>query len=277
MRRISLFIPVVLMMAYVGMFLLQEKIVLTNKEQLTIVPPHRFLKAAFGYVKQLAAESLYVKTSVFLGGRQTTKTMLRNEESLADHFSVISNLHPKFKDTYFLCEGFLPAISQQSAKKANEVLAKGRSVYPDFWIFDLFTAFNCFYYLDEPIQASVILKNAITNNKEAPPWFGHFASILSAQGGELYTGLNWLRMMHNGEKDEKAKKRYEKEIQIFENAISVQQATVRYKNKYGVFPEKLDMIVPEIMGAIPDPGKDFVYNWSPPILKLMRPKTLGKK
>lgn len=275
MKRISLFIPVIFMAVYVGIFLLQEKLVVTDKDQLSTIPPQRLIKASFGYVKQLVAESIYVKTSVYLGSNHPQRTLLRNEESIADHFIAITNLHPKFKDTYFLCEGFLPAIGKQSAKRANEVLDMGRRVYPDFMIFDIFSAFNCFYYLDEPVQAAGILKDIEKKHSDAPPWIGKLASILLAQGGELYTGLSWLKLMHKGEKDEKARERYEKDIRVFENAISVQQATIRYKNKYGVAPEKLDMIVPEFIRGIPDPGKEFVYAWAPPTLKLMRPKIVG--
>lgn len=276
MKRINLILPVVLIAFYIGMFFLQESLTIKNKEQLSYIPPYRFLLAALGYIRQMGAEGIYVKTSVYLGGNHSSKTLLKNEKSLSDHFLAASKIHPKFKDTYFLCEGFLPSLSKESANRANEVLTNGREAQPDFFIYGIFSAFNCFYYLDEYGKAANILKDILKNNSDAPPWLGHLASILSVQGGDLYTGLNWLKMMHNGEKDEKARGHYEKEIRIFENAISVQQATVRYKNKYGVFPEKLDMIVPEFMGAIPDPGKDFVYNWSPPNLKLMRPKTLGK-
>ena len=274
MKRAGVVLFPLILLAYVGLFLFQEKMVIKNLDQLTTLPSYRFFQAVSGYARQLCAESIYIKTSVYLGGTHKQKTLKKNEKNLADHFVLVSKLHPKFRDTYFLCEGFLPSISKESAARANDIIGTGQSTYPDFWLFDIFAAFNCFYYLDDHIKAASILNEAV-QKPGAPSWLGRLASVLAAQGGELYTGLNWLKLMRSGEKDDSARARYDKDIRVFEQAISVQQAADRYANHYGKPPEKLEELVPEFLSEIPDPGKNFVYDWVPPTLKLKRPKTMG--
>jgi len=261
---------VLIVSVYVTVFFLQERMTQETLPRLAPTLPAKVQKVASGYMYQLLAEMLYIKTTVFLGGREPGQDPQGYAPSLTEHFSAISTLHPNFLDTYFLCESSLSSLGPEYARHANTVLEKGITGLPDNWILPFFKGFNHFRYLDEPREAAVILHSA-SRLPKAPALIGHLASVLSAQGGDIYAGLMWLKAMLATEEDEMIQKRYRKEIAIFEDAVRVLKAIQEYRNTFHHPPMTLDVLVPNFIPQLPEIKGNFILSWTPPTLRLIRP------
>lgn len=266
--KIIVFVSILLV--YVFAFSIQERQNQYMPPHLTQTLPAKVHKITAGYMVQLWAEMLYIKTTVFLGGRKPGQDPQSYVENLADHFSVIATLHPGFIDTYFMCESSLSSHGSDFVKKTNDVLEKGIAEKPDNWILPFFKAFNLFHYLDESAEAAQILYKT-TQIPGAPVWLGHLASMLSAKGGNIYAGLIWLKAMLAAEKDEMMQERYKKEILIFENAVRVLQAVQEYSALYHHPPKELNDLVPDFISELPKIEEGFSLSWKPPVLSLIRP------
>ncbi len=268
MVKIVVFVSILLF--YLSAFFIQELQIQYVPPHLTPTLPARVHKIAAGYMYQLWAEMLYIKTIVFLGGRKPGQEHQSYAENLAEHFSVISTLHPDFIDTYFMCESSLSSLGSDCAQKTNAVLERGIAANPGNWILPFFKGFNYFRYLDEPKKAAETLYKA-SQITDAPVWLGHLASILSAQGGDIYAGLIWLKAMLATEKDERIQELYKKEIIVFENAVRVLQAVQKYSELFNRPPNKLNDLVPDFIPEIPKIEQGFALSWKPPVLRLIRP------
>lgn len=231
--------------------------------------PPAIQKIAFGYLRQLGGEMQFIKASVFYGGVKPGRDPLEYAESLAQHFTAAAILHPHFVDTYFLCQATLPYINNEYTKQTNSILGLGMTALPDNFVLPFFVGFNHFYHLKDLSNAARFLKIA-SEKPNGPTWLGHLASVLAAEGGDIYGGLIWLKAMLAGEEDEKMRERYQHSIVMFERAVIVQQAINTYKNQHGQYPTALDALVPEVMAALPEFDPSFQLSWDPPILRLIR-------
>ncbi|HIJ79889.1 MAG: hypothetical protein OEY01_14965 [Desulfobulbaceae bacterium] len=255
---------------YGFLFSAQEQKALVRDVTLDIALPVNFHKITSGYLKQLTAEMLFIQTSVFLGGVRPGTPPESYAEALGNNFEVMTSLYPRFIDPYYVCQGFLPHISQEAAAKANTILETGIAALPDDLILRFFHGSNFFLAMNEPLKGAKAFSEAakLTN---APPLFGHLAALLSAQGGDIAAGLISLKIMLAGEKDEVVRARYQQEIVIFEQAIEVSKALEAYTNKHGVAPESLDQLVPAFIPQLPEIKDLFTLNYTPPTLTLQRP------
>lgn len=260
-----------LLAIYGGLFFLQESQQRHVRHELSETLPSTIQQAALGYLHQLGAEMLYVKTVVFLGGRDSGISMESYAPSLARHFQAMADLHPRFQDTYYLCESSLSWISPGYARLVNQVLEKGIRARPDLWSLPFFVGFNYFRYLDRPDEASTYLWQA-ARVESAPVWLGHLATILAAEGGNIYGGLLWLKAMLVTEEDEAMKARYRADIAEFEKALMVAEALKRYREKYGQPAAKLNDLRPEFLARLPEMGGGYELVYKSQNLRLLRKK-----
>ena len=117
-------------------------------------PPLKLLQVTSGFLKQITAEMLFVKTSVFLGGVKAGIDAAEYETVLAQNLKTMTSLYPEFTDPYFFTESFLAPISEYSAEEANAILRIGIETFPDNFIFRFFYAFNYYRYLNKPLLAA---------------------------------------------------------------------------------------------------------------------------
>lgn len=237
--------------------------------QLDFAPPASFYRVAAGYLKQLASEMLFVRTSIFLGGVPpgTDKTIY--EDGLANNFEVMTTLYPRFIDPYYFTQGVLTSISKESAARAAGIFATGIDAYPEDLILHFFYGTNFFLTMNEPLKGAQAFAEAAKLPK-APPMFGHLAALLSAQGGDIEAGLISLKTMLAVEKNEVVRKRYEEEIIIFEQAITTQRAIHAYANQYGAAPKELKQLIPDYLSQLPETMNFFTLVYDPPNLHLKR-------
>ena len=258
-----------LALAYCGLFLHQENIFQDTPPTLSFLPSGKIQRVALGYLKQLGGEILFIKSNVFLGGVKPGRNPYDYADPLTKHLKGATELHPDFSDTYFLCNASLPYIGPEYALKANKILEKGMETMPDNILWPFFIGFNYFYHLNEPIEAAKYLKIA-SEKPEAPKWLAHLASSLLAKGGNIKTGIIWLRGMVATEEDDGQRKRYQESLEVFEQAYVVEQAIERFNSRHGNPPGTLQDLVPEFVAEIPQ-FEGYELSYTPPSLKLLRP------
>lgn len=263
-----LFLLIVLSL-YVYAFGEQEGYFSETPLQISHPLPPIIQKIALGYLRQLGGEMQFVKASVFYGGVEGGRDPLEYMEPLAHHFSAAAQLHPHFIDTYFLCQSTLPHVNNDYALFANDVLLEGMKALPDEFFLPFFSGFNQFYYLKNPKKAAVLLKEAAQKSGSLG-WVAHLASMLAAEGGDIYGGLMWLKAMHASEENEFVRKRYEHSITQFEKAVDVQEAIDQYKALQGFYPVTLENLIPQFLPTLPQFDHSFVLSWNPPTLTLAR-------
>jgi len=254
---------------YASLFFMQESVNSGRQTQLSIPLPATVQKIAWGYMRQLGGEIAFIRASVFLGGLDPGHDPEEYASPLAATFRVAAELHPQFVDTYFFTEAFLPHIGEDWARSANEILTIGIDALPDNWNPYFFKGFNHFYYLNEPLEAAKIF-HAAAQCPDGPAALEHFAQLLTAEGGDIYAALIGLRAMHAAEQDEHVRKRYEKEIAMFEKVVVVLSAIKQYETDHGASPDSLIRLIPKYIGSIPDIGPVFTLEWQPPHLKVVR-------
>lgn len=267
--KLSYLIFTLLVVGYLTVFSIQEQ--QTSQAEPSISPPLPAIvqQATLGFFKELASEMLFVKCAVFTGNNLPSAVMERNADSMSLNLDVATSLYPQFIDPYYLCQATLPHLSPEYAAIANEILARSTATDGHDTIIPFFRGFNLFYYMDKPQQAAEVFTE-LAKRDDAPTWFGHFAGILSARGGNLYAGLITLQSMLAVETDEFMQQRYRDDIEVFKQAITVQKATQSYYTKNGVYPIALKDLVPEFIPELPS-FTNFALQWNSPILKLVRP------
>lgn len=238
--------------------------------------PVSFYTIAAGYLKQLAAEMLFIRTSVFLGGVPPGTPETTYQLALGNNFDVMTRLYPRFLDPYYFCQAFLPHISPEAAEQTSMVLKTGIKAYPEDQVLRFFYASNFFLAMNEPLKGAEAFAEA-AKLPNAPPMFGHLAALLSAQGGDIAAGLISLKVLLKGEKDEVVRKRYQEEIAIFEQAMEVNEALKAYVGKNGTAPESLQQLVPDFISQLPDIRDSFTLVYDPPNLHLRRPDRTKKE
>lgn len=273
--KISKIIFIFFVAAYAISFSVQERIAKTSDPYLSFPLPPQVQKIALGYLRQITGIMHFIKTNVFLGGIQVDYPTETYKISLAENFKTMSTLHPYFLDTYHLCESSLSYIGPEQTRQANEVLKIGMEALPDVWEIPFFIGFNHFHYLNENREAAEVLLKT-SKIPGAPDWFGHLASMLAAEGGDIYAGLIWLKAMKSAEEDEMSKERYQVEIDAFEKALTVQKAILSYREKYNRVPNDLQLLIPEFLGHMPQFNGEFVLKYNPPTLKLVRPHRIAQ-
>lgn len=261
---------ILLLISYGLLFFYQEKNAAQAPARLGYPIPGIVQKTVLGYLRQLGGEMHFIKTAVFLGGHFTNYPDETYANDLAGNFKVMAELHPYFIDIYFLCESGLARIGPDWSRAANEILSMGMAVNPDKWVLPFFQSYNYNHILNEPRQAAEALKIA-SRIDGAPGWLEHLASIRAAQGGDILSGLIWLKAMLKTENDPASQNRYQQDIVYFEKALNVQKAIYNYRDTHGTFPTVLDDLIPELLPGLPDFNGHFHLEWSPPHLRLKRP------
>jgi len=220
------------------------------------------------YLHQLIAEALFIKTAVYYGGidKQMNEDKLKIMEQ---YFLAMSQLHPKLLDIYYRSEAVLAHRGNIHARMANRILENGRRALPNQLVLPFFEGFNYFHYLDDPTKAAKILHIA-SIIPHAPKWIGHLASMLMASGGNIRTGLVWLKGMLAVSRNKNEKVRYKKNILAFEKAMRVQRALDRYVHGVGKYPHSLAALLPVYLGALPTWKNGYMLEYESPKLFLRR-------
>ena len=231
--------------------------------------PAEFQLITTGYLSELMVEVLFVKTSVFLGSVQSKISAVSYEKPLAYNLEVMNSLYPEFIDPYFFAQSFLAPISKSSAKITNSIHEKGIKTFPENFIIRFFHAFNYYTFLNDPLKSALAFKDGAAI-PDAPPMFEHLAALFSGRGGNIAAGLAILKTMLANESNRNTIEQYMKEIEVFQDALVVEQAIDAYERKYQITPSNLNVLVPEFIKELPEMRYGFILTYTPPSLILIR-------
>jgi len=232
--------------------------------------PHQITRIISGYLRQLAGDTIFIKTAVFVGGREPRIPPESYIYRLASHYDAALALQPKLKDIYFYIESYLAWAGEDGVNLANELLIKGMPARPDLWQIPYFIGFNYFYHLHDPAGAVQYLqKVALIRGNEGTA--GKLATILLSKGGEIGGALVWLKTLQEMASDIETKEHYQKEINIYEQAWWVFLALEEFNKNYGHYPSMLSELVPQYLISLPDfSGSDFTLVYEKPTLRIHR-------
>jgi len=233
--------------------------------------PVPVLKIVGGYGQKLIGFAYFSKAAVFLGRPIPGKDPNVYANNLALTYDAVTRLFPEFIDGYYHAQSSLAHISPEYAVRANDILKNGCRVLPNNLVLPFFVGFNYFHYMNKPEKAAEVF-GELAMKPGAPTWFGHLSSILAAQGGSLYGGRMTLRVILSTEKDENLRIRYKQSIARFDKAIAVFEAAQAFERDHGIFPSNLEQLVPGYLSGLPDLGDNIVFQWEPPVLRLVRAK-----
>jgi len=255
---------------YFSVFFIQEKLFQSVNQPLLPVPHHKAIKAVGGYLSNIIAEIIFVKSTVYLGGVHPTVSPRSYSMVLANNYYQIANLYPEFVDTYYFAQAFLPYIDKEHGKLANSILDIAIEAYPDNQLFPFYKGTNLFQYMGEPLLASEVFRKA-SKLKDAPELFSHLSIILALEGGQLEASLIALNTLIKSSTEETVIKRYNEEVKQVEVAIQIQKAVHNFYNVYREYPKDLNELVPDFFSKIPSFGTSFELTYNAPIVGLKRP------
>lgn len=214
-----------------------------------------------GPFKHLLGDILLIKAKVFLGGRASDTNPLTYALNLERHYSVITQLHPKLLDTYYLCESSLPWISRFFAERSNKVLSAGLDARADHWTIPFFIGFNYFRYLQKN-DASVHFLTMASEKPQAPEWVGFLAKLLSTDGGDIVAGFLFLREMKNRAVDPQLRSRLDKDIVEYQKALIVLRGIASFTKARGRKPRSINELIPDFLNALPKMGNGYKLEYS---------------
>jgi hypothetical protein len=269
LRRSAFLLLPLLIAAYIMLFLTADRQMSYKSKNISPAFPTPVLKMiGHSYLSQFIAEALFIKTAVYYGGLDNMPDE-GNLEVLGQHFIAMSQLHPRMLDIYYRSEGVLAHRGIAFTSMANGIMQQGRDARPNEVVIPFFEGFNYAHYLNEPAKAAKVLREA-SQIDGAPRWIGHLASLLAAEGGNIRSGLIWLKGMQASSNDESEKRRYEEEIKVFEQGLLVQMALEQYLQAVKRPPDTLDELVPGFIGQLPRLKQGYRLEYREPNLFLKR-------
>ncbi len=265
---VALFAVAVLL--YAVLFFVQERRNAHVEERLVSVRPAAYYRALSGYLHQLVAEMIFVRTNVFVGhATMLNRPLAADGQAIAYNLETSISLNPGFLAPYFLAQAFLPEISPELARSTNSILATGLKAHPNDIALHLSRAANFFLWLDDPLQASQAFAEA-AKVPGAPPIFFRLSEMFATPEGELKAGLVSLMALRNTEKDPGVREKYRQQIANYERAVTVQNAVDAYERATGSAPTTLEQLLPTYLPVIPVFDQGYQIRYDPPYVRLLR-------
>ena len=250
------------MVLYSTFFVLHERQWAGRVERLAMAQPVPYYRALAGYVQELVAEMIFVRTNVFIGRATMQKdSLLPDGPAIAQNFEVASALYPRFQAPYYPAQAFLPELSPELARRTNAILESGITAYPGDLSLRFSHAANYFLWMNDSVRASEAFAKAAAI-PGAPPLYERLAEMFASPDGALKAGLLSLLVLRNAEKDPKVKAKYGRQLLMYERAIEVQNAVQAYIRDHGAAPATLEHLLPLYLPVVPVFDRDYrlIYN-----------------
>jgi hypothetical protein len=147
---------------------------------------------------------------------------------------VVTTLDPWVDHPYRFAAVWL-TDSEETVRKANELLRRGIAHHPDDWRNRLYLGFNHYYYLDERVPAAEALEAAM-ELPGAPLYIRRLVARLKSAEGGLDVAESFLHGLLLQSDDERAREQYLKaldEIATERVARVLDAARERYRERHG--------------------------------------------
>lgn len=185
---------------------------------------------------------------------------------LGRYVDVVTTLDPWVGHPYRFAAVWLIG-SEEDVRHANRLLRRSFPYHPDEWRNRFYLGFNLFYYLEEPMEASVWLERA-ARLEGSPPYLGALAARLRAGKGGLDVAEALVREMLQDADDPSRREAYEEvleEIATERIARRLDAARKRYRERYGRDIQEVEDLVrgedPVLSRLPPEPhGEGWVLD-----------------
>ena len=219
-------------------------------DNIRYLPTGEFLKAALIGYQQAGADLLWLQIIQHIGAHDAD---LDNPIWLYHALDVVTTLDPHFIDAYDLGSVMLAELGGR-VDWSNALLQKGMAANPSVWRLPFVKGFNDFFHLNEYESAA----NAIAQSARlpgAPAYLPQLATRLFAQAQRPEAALVLIDRMLDDAGNPKLRQALEerrKEIVIERDIIHLEQAMMRYRERYHrPLLSLADLVERNVLSALP--------------------------
>lgn len=210
-------------------------------EEFIRLPNGEYLKPlTLGY-EQLVSDIIWLSAIQVIGDKVVTSM---GYDWVYHALDVVTTLDPKFSYAYQLGGITLSTLGKRP-DLSNKLLEKGVKENPDVWQIPFYIGFNNFFYLANFEAAAEYMEKA-SKLPGHPAYLPQLAARLYVQAGNPNVALEFLSRMYKETEDEKVKLALEqriKEVIVERDARFLENAVMRYKDLYKVYPDDLTNLV----------------------------------
>ncbi len=248
-RLVALLPAVLVAWGFVLVYLLQLSIDATNRHsmrerlvsELAYFPSGRFLRQAAIEYQNVAADFVWLRAVQYYGHHLMTD---RKYEWLGHIFEILTTLDPRFRGAYHF-GGMTLAWDARQPDSAIKFLIKGMRDNPLDWQLPFDAGFISYMLLDDYEAAANYFSVA---SKLPNTWLvtERWAAISMAKAGRFEVARQmWLDIYHGTENRalRALALRQLKHLKLTEGLAILQQAVDRYREKKGVLPPNLAVLV----------------------------------
>lgn len=207
----------------------------TKRAQALAVDP-TLLKVVSGPFKNLMADYLIVKASVFMGGAwQVT------EEDWEAVYTLLKQslyLDPLFFQTGYYIQGLLSWRANMQPRATELLQYHAEHRYWD-WEPMFYVGFNYYYHLKDFESAAKFMQLS-AERQGAPPVVASLAARAAQRTGQTLTAIALLKTMYESSQDEKSKAYYAKRLEAQLAVYAIEQAIDVFKKRHGHRPSALE-------------------------------------
>ncbi len=223
--------------------------------------PEDLAKAMTLEFSGIASDYLMLKTLTYMGEKLMERQVTTHDEWQMIYRALvqISNLDPRFVDTYVLAQMTLP-FDAGMVEETNVLLKKAAKILTDDYRPYFFLWYNYFKFLDNQERAAYFLaKAAIVPG--APNYFSTLAARMSLYSGKTYAGVVLLQEMIKDTNDPAQLKFLRRRLQALQKIGFLELKTQEFNKRFQNFPKKLqDLVDRGIITTIPtDPYGGTFY------------------
>ena len=205
---------------------------------------------AFGF-RNVLSDVAWLEAVQVAGNRKMTRW---DYDRLYELLDVVSNFDPKFEIPYLL-GGLVLGESTFHAQKALHILGRGKEQYPADWRFPFYMGFTHYFSLGDGIAGGRAMAEA-ARLPGSPVYLPGLASRMLSEAREPEVALALLAPIVRQESDPARREVLERRIRdvtVERDLQAMEKAVERYREKTGVAPGDLSVLVKEgILAAIPE-------------------------
>jgi len=207
------------------------------------------------------ADYLFVQVSLHSGGLMWKPLDIQFDSQWSfGTVDLLTDLDPQYYTAY-LFSGMGLIHNFDDAKLAKPILQKGMAVFPDSWELPFWIGYDHYTYLEDYQTAAQYFYEAA--QKPGAP--GRFLALLvsAAKKGGSYENAFWaMKIMMESAEDEKTRQVYEKKLVQLENLIVLTQASQKFNEITGHYPESLtDLTRKGLVPGLPEDPLGMAYTW----------------
>jgi hypothetical protein len=200
--------------------------------------------------RNLLGDIAWLEAVQVMGTRRMTA---QDYDRLHELINITANFDPKFK-VPFLLGGLVLGESPLHAKKALQVLERGKSNHPSDWRLPFYEGFTHYFSLGDAEAGGAAMGEA-ARLPGAPSYLPGLASRMLTEARKPEEALFLLETIVRQESDPQRREVLERrmrEVAAERDVLMLEEAVERYRERKGTFPASLRELVRDgFLAAIP--------------------------